>query len=159
MLKFREAPYYENPRDVAGENTATPDADAGQNTYSVVIRAIASRASGDTGPAETVDTTVTVTVMDEDEPGEVVISWLQPEVGTAITASLTDPDGPQNADLPVIDTAITDATWKWEVSKIREEELKIDNPDHWGPPGDPDNDTAVSYTPVGADLTDSDTRR
>ena len=155
MLKFREAPHYENPRDVAGENTATPDADAGGNTYSVVIRAIASRVSGDTGPAETVDTTVIVTVMDEDEDGEVVISLLQPEVGIAIMASLTDPDGSQDASLPVTDTAITNAAWTWEVSKVSAIELKIDDDNHWGPPGDPDNDTDTSYTPAGADLTNN----
>ena len=82
--------------------------------YSVVMRAIASRASGDTGPAETVDTTVTVTVTDVDEDGEVVISWLQPEVAIPIMASLTDPDG---GAVPVTrHTAITDATW--EVSEV-----------------------------------------
>ena len=62
--------------------------------YSIVVRAIASRDSDDTGPAESVDTPVGITVTDVDEKGEVVISWLQPEVGIAITASLTDPDGP-----------------------------------------------------------------
>ena len=67
--------------------------EAGNNIYNIVIRAIASRASGDTGPAETVDTAVTVTVTDVDEDGEVVISWLQPEVKIPIMASLTDPDG------------------------------------------------------------------
>ena len=78
-------------------DTATPDATdttATNNVYDIVIRAIASRDSRDTGPAETLDTTVAVTVTDVDEEGEVVISWLQPEVGTEITASLTDPDGP-----------------------------------------------------------------
>ena len=64
---------------MAGANTATPDAmgtpdETSDNTYSVVVRAIASRASGDTGPAETVDATVTVTVTNVDEDGEVVIS-------------------------------------------------------------------------------------
>ena len=71
-----------------GDDTATPNADAGKNTYSVVIRAIAGRASGDTGPAEAVDAAVTVTVTDVDEDGEVVISLLQPEVAIPITASL-----------------------------------------------------------------------
>ena len=70
------------------------DTDPNNNIYNIVIRAIASRDSDDTGPAETVDTTVAVTVTDVDEDGKVVISWLQPEVGTAIMASLTDPDGP-----------------------------------------------------------------
>ena len=101
VLRFMSAPDYENPKDVVGANTATPDAvgiapdgtGTSDNTYNVVIRAIASRDSDDTGPAETVDTTVAVTVTDVDEEGEVVISWLQPEVAIAITASLTDPDG------------------------------------------------------------------
>ena len=74
------------------------------NMYNVVIRAIASRASGDTGPAETVDTTVVVTVTDVDEEGEVVISWLQPEVGIVIMASLTDPDGVIRHHLLAVDS-------------------------------------------------------
>ena len=159
VLRFMSAPDYENPRDVAGENTATSEATdttATNNIYNIVIRAIASRASGDTGPAETVDTIVEVTVTDVDEEGEVVISWLQPEVGTAIMASLTDPDGPQDVDLPVTDTAITSPDWIWEVSKVRAADLKIDNPDHWGPPGAPDDANAASYTPAGADLDDDD---
>ena len=92
VLEFVNPPDYENPKSRSGANTATPAAMADDNVYNIVIRAIASRASGDTGPAETVDTTVTVTVTDVDEDGEVVISWLQPEVGIAIMASLTDPD-------------------------------------------------------------------
>ena len=124
VLEFRAAPDYENPKDmdgndedVVGDATVTPDADANGNTYSIVIRAISSRDSDDTGPAETVDTTVVVTVMDVDEKGQVVtISWLQPEAGSQITASLTDPDGPgpQDASLPVADTAIeTSVAWAW----------------------------------------------
>ena len=153
VLKFRSAPDYEDRKDVVGDDTATRDADAGQNTYSVVVRAIASRASGDTGPAQTVDTRVDVTVTDVDEDGEVVISWLQPEVGEAITASLTDPDGPEGTDPPTT-TAITPTSWKWEVSKVEENDLRIDNDDHWGDaPGG--GDTTESYTPTGADLTNN----
>ena len=149
VLQFRAAPDYENPKDVLGTNTATPGADAGQNTYSVVVRAIASRFPGDTGPAETVDTLVVVTVTDVDEAGEVVISWLQPEVETAITASLTDPDGPSGADLPVTNTAIA-PTWEWAVSEVVQGSLNIDNPDHWGTaPGD--GPGTVSYTPNASD--------
>ena len=116
----------------------------GQNTYSVVIRAIASRASGDTGPAETVDTTVTVTVTDVDEDGDVVISLLQPEVAIPIMASLTDSDG-----------GVTSVTWQWAVSEVEQANvLDIDNDDHWGaaPGGGP---TTETYTPDGADLTNN----
>ena len=77
------------------------------NIYNVVIRAIASRASGDTGPAETVDTPVAVTVTDVDEDGEVVISWLQPEVGIRDNGQ---PDRPGRRD--------AGPTWAWEVSEV-----------------------------------------
>ena len=157
VLQFKAAPDYENRKDKdgddegeAGEDTATPTADAGGNTYSVVVRAIASRVSGDTGPAETVDTPVTVTVTDVDEGGEVVISWLQPEVEIEITASLTDPDGPADTD-PPITTAITTTTWAWEVSEVAADVLDIDNEDHWGtaPGTGADED---GYTPTADDV-------
>ena len=147
VLQFVNSPDFEDAKDVVGTNTATPDADAEGNTYSVVIRAIASRASGDTGPAEAVDTSVTVTVTDVDEDGEVVISWLQPEVNILIMASLTDPDG-----------VVTGETWRWEVSEISADRLDIDVDSHWGAaPGEGDSgNTLQSYTPAGADLTDTE---
>ena len=163
VLQFVNPPDLEDPKDRSGDNTATPGAtgtpdETSDNMYSVVIRAIASRASGDTGPAETVDTTVTVTVTDVDEDGEVVISWLQPEVGddtntetqTEITATLTDPDGPSGANPPVTNTAITDATWVWTVSEVIQGPLDVDNDDHWGTaPGS--GNTTASYTPAASD--------
>ena len=143
VLQFMAAPDYENPKDVVGLNTATPDATAGNNVYDIVIRAIASRASGDTGPAETVDTPVTVTVTDVDEDGEVVISWLQPEVGTSIMASLTDPDG-----------GVTGASWQWAVSEVAANVLDIDTDAHWGDaPGE--GNTSESYKPDASDATGS----
>ena len=142
VLKFVNPPDFEDRKDVVGANTATPDADADGNTYSVVVRAIASRASGDTGPAEAVDTTVTVTVTDVDEDGEVVISLLQPEVGIPIMASLTDPDG-----------GVTGTTWVWEVSEVSANLLDINNDDHWGDA--PGTENQETYTPAGADLTDN----
>ncbi len=153
VLKFVNPPDYENPKDRSGTNTATPEAQGiapdgtgtSDNIYNIVIRAIASRASGDTGPAETVDTPVTVTVTDVDEKGEVVISRLQPEVedtdtNTEIMASLTDPDEDPSP------------TWEWKVSKIRQVNLDIDNEDHWATaPGQ--GATSDSYTPAATDAT------
>ena len=162
VLKFRAAPDYENPKDVDGDNTATVGAEVGNNVYDIVIRAIASRDSDDTGPAETVDTPVAVTVTDVDEKGEMVISWLQPEVGIAITATLTDPDGPGPVGLVgspdkvpgTTAIAVTGATLTWEVSEIVQGSLDPDNDDHWGDaPGTGDLD---SYIPAGADLTDDE---
>ena len=144
VLKFRTAPDFENKRDVVGTGTATPDATADDNKYDIVIRAIASRASGDTGPTETVDTPVTVTVINVDEEGEVVISWLQPEVAISIMASLTDSDG-----------GVTGTTWKWEVSEVAANLLDPVDDHHWGDaPGG--GNTTESYTPDGANLDTSD---
>ena len=134
VLQFVNPPDFEDLKDVVGTNTATPDADANGNTYSVVIMAITSRASDDTGPAETADTTVTVTVTNVDEDGEVVISSLQPEIAIPIMASLTDPDGDFNVP-----------SWQWEVSKVAPNVLDIDEDDHWGDA--PGAATEVSYTP------------
>ena len=146
VLRFVNPPDFEDAKDMAGANTATPEADADGNTYSVVIRAITSRDSDDTGPAEAVDTTVIVTVTNVNEDGEVVISLLQPEVDIPIMASLTDPDGD-----------VTDESWEWEVSKVSANLLDINNNDHWGDaPGEGNTgNTLQSYTPAGADLTNN----
>ena len=49
--------------------------------------------------------TVTVTVTNVDEDGAVTLPAAQPQVGTELTATLTDPDG-----------GVSGATWKWESS-------------------------------------------
>ena len=45
---------------------------------------------------------VTITVTNEDEAGAVELSTVQPQVGTALTATLTDPDGVPSS-----------VTWQW----------------------------------------------
>ncbi len=54
-----------------------------------------------------VDDTITVTInlINIDEPGEINLSSARPEVGKSLTASLTDPDG-----------SLTNTTWLWEKS-------------------------------------------
>ena len=151
VLQFRAAPDFENPNDKAGANTETTEATAGNNDYNIVIRAIPSRFPGNTGHAQAVDTTVVVTVTDVDEDGEVVISWLQPEAGTAITASLTDPDGSSGDSLPITDTEIDDATWVWTVSEVVQGALDVDNNDHWGTAPGEVAANGASYTPADSD--------
>ena len=46
---------------------------------------------------------VTINVTNVEELGTVTLSSVQPQVGTDLTANLTDPDG-----------EITGVTWKWE---------------------------------------------
>ena len=102
VLQFVNSPDFEDPKDRSGDNTATPLAvgtpdETSDNTYSVVIRAIASRTSGDTGPAEAVDTT------SGPSPSP---TWTRTarwsfhgcslRLMIPIMASLTDPDGDVN---------------------------------------------------------------
>ncbi len=72
---------------------------------------------------------VTVSVTNEDEAGSLTLSSVQPQVDTALTATLTDPDGLVSTD------------WVWERSQ--------DNKQTWEPvKGTP----AASYTPETDDV-------
>ena len=93
-----------------------------KNSYSVTITAQHN------GSAASID--VTISVIDVDESGKASLST-EPEVGTALTATLTDPDIP-----------VSSITWGWEKSTDR---------NNWMPVGGtPVGDT---YTPVAADQT------
>ena len=73
-------------------------------TYTVVVLARDNkdrRGGYDTAVDDTI--TVTVDVINVDEAGEVSLSWGQPQIGTELEASLTDPD-----------SGNTGLTWKWE---------------------------------------------
>ena len=72
-----------------------------KNQYSVIVRATETTAVGD-GPNLAAKLPVTVQVTNSEEDGTVEVRWLQPEVGTEISASLDDPDG-----------NITDQEWTW----------------------------------------------
>ena len=52
------------------------------------------------------DITVTINLVNVDEPGTVSLSPTEPEVGTTITATLTDPDD-----------GVSDESWHWERSQ------------------------------------------
>ena len=54
---------------------------------------------------------VTVSVTNEDEAGSLTLSSVQPQVDTALTATLTDPDGLVSTD------------WVWERSQDNEADL------------------------------------
>ena len=111
MLMFAASPDFEAPADA--------DMD---NGYMVTVMA----AGG--GEMETVAVTVTVTNLDED--GTVSLSSTRPVVGTAITASLSDPD--------IEDT--TSATWQWASSGAMD-----------GTYNNIDGATNASYTPTMGD--------
>ena len=112
-LSFRAAPDFENPVDANRDNV-----------YQVTVRA-------SDGPNEGT-LPVTVTVTNVDEAGAILLSSVQPQVGTALTATLTDPDGVSGA-----------ITWSWEGSPNRSGGwIAIDGA------------TSRTYTPGATDLND-----
>ncbi len=84
VLTFKESPDYETP---------------GRDSYDVTVRAVAG--------SHTVDKFVTVNIQNIEEPGAVTLSTVQPQVGTSLTATLEDGDGP------------TGTTWQWYQTSSR----------------------------------------
>ena len=147
VLTFMESPDFENATDrglnlnPADTGAADEFEDAGEfapsdNNYQITVSATEMRAGPDDPlPAMRTDIALTVIVGNADDTGELTLQWLQPEVGTAITAILTDPDG--NTSNP---------TWTWYTSKAADP--VVDNPFHWTKIT---SVTANSYMPVAAD--------
>ena len=109
FLRFVDPPDYENAADGDGDNV-----------YGVTVNA--------TDGTTTETTDVAVTVTDVEEPGSVTLSPLKPKVGTALTATLVDPDAPISA-----------TTWVWERNAGREGWKTIAGA------------TSATYTPTAAD--------
>ena len=114
LLNFRVAPDYESPADANRDNV-----------YFLTVQA------GD--DSQTISLAVTVTVTNVDEPGVLSLSSAEPQVGSPLTATLSDPDGVQST------------TWTWERSTSRS-----------GPWADVtgafDRTTTSVYTPVAGDV-------
>ena len=141
VLRFKKSPNHEESTDRARiDDAGTQDVDeeeAGDNNvYLVTVRSTDVRPAGTTGAAPTSTVDVIVTVTNLEEPGTAVISLRQPEVGTDLTGSATDPDG------------ITgDIAYEWSVPKVSRPTLT--NNAHWqDPAGSPSN--VEDFTP-GAD--------
>ena len=126
VLTFNDPPDFEDPsdrihgaldrnRDGDNDDTASgidvAPANASDNMYQITIRASEMRPSGSTDRALSTETHVTVEVTDKNEDGMVTFNRIQPEVGTAIMATLEDPDG-------TLDLTGTDLGWEWYVSKV-----------------------------------------
>ena len=109
---FLQLPDFEDPADA--------DTD---NIYSVTVTA-----SDNAATPTTVTKDVTVTVTNQDEAGVVTLSPVRPRVGTALNATLTDPDG-----------STSGVAWAWERST---------GPTTWVAIGGAESS---SYTPAVAD--------
>ena len=114
-LRFKSTPDYENPRDgaydVNGDDNINPDTEgAGNNIYRVTVRFGAGGEDGMPGTDhydgdDLGELDLTITVTNVEEPGRVYISSLQPQIGTELTATITDQDG----------VAVT-GSWQWASS-------------------------------------------
>ena len=77
-----------------------------KSTYLVTVHVRDSKDQDDRVNAVTDDTiNLTITINNVEEPGELVLSSRQPQVGTLFTATLTDPDG-----------GVSGVTWIWKSS-------------------------------------------
>ena len=112
-LRFKEKPNFEMPAD-SGAN----------NVYNVTVVATDRDEMMAKRP-------VTVTVTNKDEAGTVKLSHIQPEVGTRITARLTDPDGGERG-----------VTWEW--LWCENDDAVCDNPTKIPT-------TSATYTPIEED--------
>ena len=103
VLTFNSPPDFENPADAGTDNV-----------YNVTV--VASDGGGTSTPDME---TVTVTVTNVDEDGDITLSTLQPLEGVDLTAMLTDLDGQPNRELDTINTDLTDLpeTTKWQWSR------------------------------------------
>ena len=135
-LRFKSPPNYESPSD-GDEDTNTEGLQrAGDNIYRVTVR---FGAGGQDGTPELDDYVgddlgeldLTITVTNVEEPGRVYISSLQPQIGTELTATITDQDG-----------VAVPGSWLWASSDSMN-----------GPWEDiPERSTDNTYRPVDEDL-------
>ena len=106
-----------------------------KSSYSVTVSVRDSKddfGDADTATDDTIDVTITVTNVDED--GTVTLAPSPPQVGTALAATLSDPDG-----------TVSGTTWVWESSS--------DGNTGWtAASGATSTVTTSSYTPVDADF-------
>ena len=112
-LRFKSEPNYEVPTDRHDDTNNDGTVDAGEdvasnNAYRVTVRVSAGGEDGapaadayDGDDLDEID--LTVNVINVNEPGSVVISPMQPQVGTMLTAILSDEDN----------VAPTAGEWQW----------------------------------------------
>ena len=119
ILSFRENPDFESP------------ADSGRNSvYNVVVRVSDGKnrdGQTDTRIDATLTVSVSVSVSNEEEAGTLTLLSNQPQVDTALNATLTDPDG-----------GLTGISWQWQVRDT-------------GAWSNIAGATSARYTPVAAD--------
>ena len=150
VLRFKKSPNFESPTDRVRiavtpeeDNPDTEDVDETvigvtaefgmDNEYLVTVRATDVRPAGAKGSAPTSKVDVIVTVNNLNEDGKATIDWRQPEVGTELTGSASDPDKVDGQ--PV---------FEWSVPKVSRPTLTNDS--HWQAPAATSRNSPT-YTP------------
>ena len=164
-FKMGSRPDFERPMDRLMDLTLDGDSDdegedaAKNNMYKITVRVTEAATVGGV-PKKAAELDLTVSVTDAQEKGTVQVRWLQPEVLTPISASLTDPDevSVNNVD----GTLTTGVTYQWFRAKVRNPDRNIkDVPDSgstdWEPLGIIGEADTNTYTPQGATPDDPDT--
>ena len=130
--------------DDSGEPVGSTPAD---NLYRITVRATEQRTGGEGHRALMAENDFTIMVTNVNEISEVTMNRLQPEVGTPITAMLSDPDGGIDTD-GTVGGSKDQATlgWRWYTSKVEDPVARVDS--HWAVATGEGSDTAT-YTPVG----------
>ena len=150
-LMFRSPPDYESPTDRAvADDADTTDVNesvvGGDRMYQITVRATEQSTSGSDPRALSTTADYTIEVVDVNEPGSITLNRIQPEVGTEITASLTDPDDTRGTG------GTDDITWQWYVSKVTNPVVTFDS--HWetvgtDPAANTDDPNLSTYPPAG----------
>ncbi len=124
--------WYLTTGEVVVNPNATIDYET-KNTYSIVLN-VSDGKNADLENDDTIDDTLTltITVTDVDEAGQVTLSTPTPIEGTAITAEFSDPDIPTS-----------DVIWKWQSSATINSVFT-----------DIANAVSATYTPVSDDADD-----
>ena len=161
VLTFKESPDFENPTDrglnldAAGEVgnpnfTSDGDFAPNDNNYQITVSATEMwNGSDESLPAKRSDIALTVIVGNVDDPGELTLQWLQPEVTEDITATLTDEDGATTTDgtpAPGEEEGVT-LGYTWYTSKVADPEVGVMF--HWNVIA---NQTDATYEPTAADV-------
>ncbi len=121
-----DAPSFDINASTGQLKTRSPLDYEARSQYSVTIQVRDSKDQDNRVNAVTDDTIdITINVNNVEEAGWILLSSRQPEIGTAFTAAIDDPDG-----------SVTPTSWKWERSPQKGTWTTITNA------------TAASYTPV-----------
>lgn len=110
--------------------SASLDYEGAKNSYAVTVSVSDrkdARGGADSATDDTID--ITVTVVNVDEAGTVVLPASQPKAGVAFTAGISDPDG-----------GVRSAVWSWERSADKRTWVAISGA------------TSAGYTPAAADV-------